>query len=259
MLPVLELPKKFKVGQSELEVLCKEKAEWEAKEAQLAKDFETLQELGVRQEAKIQSLEKNLADEREARSLAEDALASAEESSRDNYKRSAAFTQDALALARSDHLSTLVKEWLATPAGEDHLVEITQSDFYAGMVKMQGEVYAQLLAMNSKFQPSDYGLRDRLPESYEDYLALAVAPPPAVPDSPSLEPALGPIPMDTDYLDSAANAAEVATMGTAHRDGVASSHLSLPETAEESAPRDVLQAAPTGHPARTSGSSEALV
>lgn len=233
MLPVLELRKKFKVAQSELEVHHKVKAEWEAKEAQLAKDFETIQELGVHQDAKMKTLEKSLADQREARSLAEDALASAEETGRESYKKSAAFTQDALALARSDqYLSALAKEWLATPGGEDHLVEITQSDFYAGMVKMQGEVYAQLLAMDAKFQPSDYGLCDRLPESYEEYLGTTTAPPLAVPDSPSLEPPLDPIPMDTAYLDSAANAAEVASMGTAHRDGVASSHLTLPKMRE---------------------------
>lgn len=127
------------------------------------------------------------------------------------------------------------------------------------MVKMQGEVYAQLLAMDAKFQPSDYGLRDRLPEPYEEYLATATAPPPAIPASPSLEPALGSIPMDTDYLDSAANAAEVASMGTAYRDGVTSSHLTLSETAEETAPRDAYQTASTGHPEGASGGSRAQV
>lgn len=211
MLPILELRKKFKVAESELEVLRKEKADWEAKEKQLAKDFGAVQELGVKQDAALKALEQSLADEREACSLAEDALASAEDAGREAYKRSKAFTQDALALARIDqHLSLLAKKWLATPGGDDYLVEITQTDFYAGMVKMQGEIYAQLLAMDEKFKPSDYGLRDLLPASYEEYTANAAAPSPVVPDSPVLEPALGAIPLDTAYLDSATNAVEVA-------------------------------------------------
>lgn len=177
MLPILDLRKKLKVAQSELEVLRSEKEEWEAKEKQLAKDFEAVQELGVKQDVALKVLEKSLAAEQEASLLAESALTSVEQSAREDYKRSEAFTLDALTLARSDsHLSTLAKEWLVTSGGEDYLVEITLSDFYTGMVKMQGEIYAQLVAMDTKFKPSDYDLRDRLLESYEEYFATTTAP-----------------------------------------------------------------------------------
>lgn len=149
-------------------------------------------------------------------------------------------------------MSVLAKEWLATPAREDHFVEITQSDFYAGMVKIQGEIYNQLLAMDPKFVPSDYGLRDRLPESYDDYLSSTAAPPPVVHASPSLEPALDTIPLDIAYLDSAGNATDVVSMQTSHRDGIASNHLTIPETGE-----DATQQAP--HPAAPSSQSESVI
>lgn len=82
-----------------------------------------------------------------------------------------------MALARSaSYLGTLAKEWLVTQTGEYYLLETTQGDFYAGMVKMQGEIYDQLVAMDLKFVPPDYGLRDQLPESYEEYLSSIVQP-----------------------------------------------------------------------------------
>lgn len=102
------------------------------------------------------------------------------------------------------------------------------------MVKMQGKIYDQLVAMDPKFVLSDYGLRDRFPESYNDYLSSATTPPPVVPASPTLEPALGQIPLDTAYLDSTANAAGVASMWTPHHDDIASIHLTIPEIGEDS-------------------------
>lgn len=77
-------------------------------------------------------LERALVKDKEARTLADYALASAEQSSKDKYHKSEAFAQDALTLARSAaHLSALAKEWLGMPVGEDYLVEIIQCDFYA--------------------------------------------------------------------------------------------------------------------------------
>lgn len=97
----------------------------------------------------------------------------------EKYKAFGTFLQEALALTRiDDQLGALAKEWLATLTGEEYLLEITQSDFYTGMVKMQGEIYDQLMVMDPKFAPAGYGLRDRLPESYEEYLSSAVQPPP---------------------------------------------------------------------------------
>lgn len=97
--------------------------------------------------------------------------------------------------------------------------------------------------MDPKFEPSDYGLCDRLPKSYKEYLSMAATPPltipPTVPDSLALESALGTIPLDTAYLDSAANVVEVVSMGTAHRDGIATSHLTLLETGEETSQQAV--------------------
>lgn len=54
-----------------------------------------------------------------------------------------------------------------------------------------------------------------------------------VPDSYMLEPALDHIPLDTTYLDSAANIAEVESMGTTHRDRVIAARLSILETRDD--------------------------
>ncbi|XP_019177582.1 PREDICTED: uncharacterized protein LOC109172516 [Ipomoea nil] len=104
----------------------------------------------------------------------------------EDYKKSAAFEADVQAAveARSKEVA---KAWLATPEGDDFLLDLGERDYRLGFREAQTEIYTTLLARDSSFTPEGWGLKPVLdaegPAALTAPATLPVATPPALTES----------------------------------------------------------------------------
>lgn len=133
----MELQRRLKVNDFELELLRQEKDDLSRANSKLNTDLglatSSLSIVG----ASLNKLKQDLDAEKEAQSIADSALATVEETDRLWYRRSDSFKNDALEFVWGEHLGTLADEWLAMTAGKEYLVSIGKQDFYVGYSLMQ--------------------------------------------------------------------------------------------------------------------------
>ncbi|XP_019189408.1 PREDICTED: uncharacterized protein LOC109183800 [Ipomoea nil] len=85
----------------------------------------------------------------------------------------------------------IAKEWLATPEGDNFLLDLGERDYRLGFREAQTEIHSALLVRDSSFTPESWGLKpviDVLPAAAADPTALpAAAPPNLIESSPQAE------------------------------------------------------------------------
>lgn len=185
-------------------MLQKEKEDLTRQRSQLDTDLGLALSNLTTAERSNRDLRTALSAEKEARTLADSALVTVEDTGREKYKASETFKEDTLSLARQEHLGALAHEWLSTDAGERYLLAVGKEDFYSGFLLLQKEIYVALKAKDLEFTTgcrllvvAGYGLRYWLSPPGKGSSALTA--------DQSTSETEGQIPMDHAYLNSSAN------------------------------------------------------
>ncbi|XP_019189410.1 PREDICTED: uncharacterized protein LOC109183802 [Ipomoea nil] len=118
-----------------------------------------------------------------------DKVATIAATSVEDYKKSAAFEADVKAAIEARQ-KEIAKEWLATPEGDDFLLDLGERDYRLGFREAQTEIHSALLVRDSSFTPKSWGLKpviDVLPAAEGPAALPAAAPPNLTESSPQAE------------------------------------------------------------------------